>query len=315
MAVKTKEKMQGTIETIGKESNWKISNSELDTLLKFFPEGLIAIDLETTGLSPLVDRIIEIAAIKITPTESKLFETLINPGIKIPEETIVFHQISDEMVKYSPKLIDVLPSFHDFVGNLPIVAHNAKFDLGFVVMAFQKNNLTLSSSDIFCSCKLARYTHKNAANHKLKTLVTELSIPLVNHHQAVDDAFASLKIFIKSLELMDAIDLRPHGHLFNLQDFNKIPQQEFPEHLTSLIGLVSKAAVIEIKYNGGKLKNEFRPVKLTGLINSPEGSVLYARCLLTDIYKTFQLKKISEIRTPNAEQIQTWLKKHEKNNL
>lgn len=294
-------------------SEWNLSATELQTLLKFFPRGLIAIDLETTGLSPLVDKIIEIAALKITPNGAELFETLINPEISIPAETIIFHQITDEMIKDSPKLNEVLPKLYNFLEDLPIVAHNAKFDLGFIVMALKKNSLSLSASDIFCSCKLARHTHKSAKNHKLKTLVTELEIPLVNHHRALDDAFACLKVYIKSLEIVTDDNLRPHSYLFNLHDFNKIADEDFPEHLTPLINLVQKAAVLEIKYNGGKLKNEFRPVKLTGLINSPEGSVLYARCLLTDIYKTFQLKKIIELRTPTAEQIQNWLKKYEKN--
>jgi DNA polymerase III epsilon subunit family exonuclease len=275
---------------------------------------LIAIDLETTGLSPLVDQIIEIAAIKVTTAGLEIFTTLINPQIPIPEETIVFHQITDEMVKDAPKIIEVLPKLHLFLEDLPIVAHNAKFDLGFIVMALQKNTMNLSASDIFCSCKLSRHTHKNATNHKLKTLVTDLAIPLVNHHRALDDAFACLKVYIKSLALVTLENLKPHSYLFNLQDFNKIKPEEFPKHLQALINLVPKAAVIEIKYNGGKLKNQFRPVKLTGLINSPEGSVLYARCLLSNIYKTFQLKKIIELQMPSAEQIQNWLKKYEKNN-
>jgi len=161
--------MQGNIEIIDTESDWKLSDPELQTLLNFFPRGLIALDLETTGLSPLVDQIIEIAALKITPDGAFLFDTLINPGIPIPEETIVFHQINDEMVKNSPKILEILPSFHYFLEDLPIVAHNAKFDLGFIVMALQKNSMPLSGSDIFCSCKLARHTHKSAQNHKLKT--------------------------------------------------------------------------------------------------------------------------------------------------
>lgn len=300
--------MQGNIEL---NSEWKLSDTELQTLLKFFPHGLIALDLETTGLSPLVDQIIEIAAIKITPDGAQLFKTLINPLITIPAETIIFHQITDEMIKNSPKLIETLPDFHAFLGDLPIVAHNAKFDMGFIVMALQKNTIKLSASDIFCSCKLSRHTHKNTDNHKLKTLVTALNIPLVNHHRALDDAYACLKVFIKSLEIVKEENLRPQSYLFNLQDFKNINPEEMPEHLSPLIALVQKAAVIEIRYNGGKLKNQFRPVKLTGLINSPEGSVLYARCLLTNIYKTFQLKKIQELKMPNAEEIQTWLKKNE----
>ena len=301
-----KEKMHGNID---QNTEWKVSAEELEKVLEFFPNGLVAIDLETTGLSPLVDQIIEIAAIKINSQGLTIFHSLINPQIPIPVETIVFHQINDQMIQTAPKLNEILPELMVFLDNLPIGAHNAKFDLGFLVMALQKNAFELSTSDIFCSCKLARQTHKNSANHKLITLVNDLNIPLVNHHRATDDAYACLKVFIKSLEQLKSSDLRSHSFLFNLQDFKKLSTEEIPEHLTPLIQLVQKAAIVEIQYTGGKLKNQFRPVKLTGLINSPEGSVLYARCLLTDIYKIFHLKKIKDFKTPTAEQIQHWLKK------
>lgn len=311
-ALETKEKMQSNIDN---STEWKITQSELAKLLEFFPNGLVAIDLETTGLSPLVDKIIEIGAFKITPNGIEQFHSLINPEIIIPPETIIFHQITDEMIKDAPLLVNILPTLQYFLGDLPIVAHNAKFDLGFLVMGIQKNALPLSSSNIFCSCKLARHTHQESANHKLITLVEHLEIPLVNHHRATDDAYACLKVFIKSLEKINKIDqLQSHSYLFNLKDFKDIKDEEFPEHLLPLIQLVHKQAVVEIEYKGGKYKNQFRPVKLTGLINSPEGSVLYARCLLTDIYKIFHLKKINQFRTPTAEQIKTWLTKYEKPN-
>jgi DNA polymerase III epsilon subunit family exonuclease len=303
--------MQGNIDANGP---WNLSSQELETLFKFFPSGIIAVDLETTGLSPLIDQIIEIAAFKITPSGFELFETLINPEIPIPEHTIEFHKITDAMILNSPKLSEVLPKLNLFCKDLPLVAHNAKFDLGFLVMALQKNGHQLFHSDVYCSVKLARLTHKNSKNHKLKTLVDDLNIPLLNHHRAIDDAYACLKVFIKSLELLKEINEKNQAYLFNLKEFIDISKEEFPEHLRPLIQLVQKAAVIEIKYKGGKYKNQFRPVKLTGLINSPEGSVLYARCLVSDIYKTFQLKKITEIRMPQAKEIQEWLQKHEKHN-
>ena len=69
-----------------------ITPEEIASLLSLFPKGLVAVDLETTGLSPLVDKIIEIAAIKITPEgEVSTYHQLINPLIEIPEFTIQFH--------------------------------------------------------------------------------------------------------------------------------------------------------------------------------------------------------------------------------
>ncbi len=291
----------------------ELNNSERQTLLEYFPEGLIAIDLETTGLSPLVDRIIEIAAYKVTKEGESVFSTLINPEIPIPPHTTAIHNITDEMVLNSPVLIQVLSELKDFLGELPIVAHNAKFDLGFVVMGLLRSKIKPSNSSIYCSCKMSRITHKEVANHKLGTLVKELNIPLENHHRALDDAFASLKIFIKSLERLNNAnkheELKSHGFLFSLGEFDEFKCEELPTHLEELNKLVKEAAVIEIQYSGGTRKNEFRPIKVTSLLNTPDGNILYARCLLSDMYKSFKLNKITAIRHPEASQIQAWLLK------
>lgn len=295
----------------------ELSDSEQRILFEFFPEGLIAIDLETTGLSPMVDKIIEIAAFKVTKEEVNFYTTLINPEILIPPHTTVIHNITDEMVSNSPKLIEIIEELKEFLGELPIVAHNAKFDLGFIVMGLQKSNIKLPSSLIYCSCKMSRATHKEAKNHKLGTLVQELDIPLLNHHRALDDAYASLKIFIKALlKLKNENDLvkqkanlKAHGFLFSLDQFSELKIDQLPEHLEELNKLVKELAVIEIEYAGGNYKNQFRPIKLTSLLNTPDGNFLYARCLWSDIYKSFKLSKIKALRHPSAEKIQSWLTK------
>ena len=298
------------IERISNDTNgMDLTNAERQKLFEFFPEGLIAIDLETTGLSPLVDRIIEIAAFKVTPSGDSLFETLINPEIPIPPHTTAIHNITDNMVSDSPKLIEVLLELKQFLGELPIVAHNAKFDLGFIVMGLQREKIKLSSALIYCSCKLARITHKEVENHKLGTLVKELNIPLVNHHRALDDAYASLKIFVQGLARLKLDDLKSSAELFSLTDFDELKTEELPAHLLELNNLVKEAAVIEIQYTGGNHKNQFRPVKLTSLLNTPDGNILYARCLWSDMYKSFKLNKITALRHPEATQIQQWLLK------
>ena len=294
------------------ENIMDLTAAEKLILWEFFPEGIIAIDLETTGLSPLVDRIIEVGAMKITPTGTTVYQTLINPEILIPEHTIAIHNITDEMVKDSPLINDILPILKEFVSGLPIIAHNAKFDLGFIVMGMQKANHELLNNDIYCSCKLARQTHPEVINHKLSTLVKELNIPLVNHHRATDDAFACLKIFMSSLERIKtplSPMLKRYGHLFSLHDFEKIKMEDLPAHLSKLELYVKEAAVVEILYSGGNHKKDFRPVKLTSLLNTPDGNILFARCLLSDMQKSFKLSKVTDLRKPSAEDIQKWLKK------
>ena len=298
-------KTQGAIEM-------NLTSAEKQRLLEFFPRGIIAIDLETTGLSPLVDRIIEVAAMKITPEETVVFQTLINPEIPIPEHTIAIHKITDEMVKDAPVLNQVLHELKVFMEDLPMVAHNAKFDLGFVVMGMQRANHALAANEIYCSCKLARHTHMELPNHKLATLVKELNIPLENHHRATDDAFAALKVFMHSLERVRtplSPMLKRHGLLFSLNEFERMDTEDLPEKLKNLEKLVKEAAVVEILYTGGNHKNEWRPVKLTSLLNSPEGNILYARCLWSDMQKSFKLKKLADLRSPDASDIAKWLKK------
>lgn len=285
-----------------------LNQEDLAAIFRFFPRGIIALDLETTGLSPLVDRVIEIAAIKITPNENSLFQTLINPEIEIPSHTILIHQITDEMVKNAPRLYEVVGLLNDFIEDLPIIAHNAKFDLGFIVMGLLKNQKDLSNNPVYCSCKLARTTFQNAKNHKLKTLVDHLNIELENHHRAYDDALASLKIFIKSLKIIKPEYLDKAAKLFHLDEYGE-DKLELPNHLKSLEDLVKISAIVEIKYAGGTKKNEYRPVKLTSLLNTPDGNILYAKCLESDLYKSFKINKIKEMRTPKSEEIQKWLQK------
>lgn len=302
-----------------KEVSSQLDLEEKNILLRFFPQGIIALDLETTGLSPLTDRIIEFAAIKIIPEDQSIgvwsLTTFLNPEIPIPPRTTLIHGITDEMVLNAPTISSIKSDMLQFFSNLPIVAHNAKFDLGFIVNHFLKHQIPLPPQDIYCSCKLSRHTHSEFKNHKLSTLASNLNIPLLRHHRAYDDALASLKIFIHSLirinnnhgHMTTPHLLKRHGYIFNLTQFEKLSSEEFPHELDGLEKLTREGAVIEILYTGGSYKNAFRPVKLSGLLNTPDGNVLYAKCLLSHVQKSFKLNKIKEIRKPHAHEIQKWL--------
>jgi DNA polymerase III epsilon subunit family exonuclease len=286
-----------------------MSEEEKAILLKVFPQGVVAIDLETTGLSPLMDRIIELSAIKVTPSGIELFDELINPEIEIPENTIAIHKITNEMVQGKPTIQEVLPKYLPFADGLPIIAHNARFDLGFILFNMHQQDFKPTESRVFCSVKYTRAAIPDLKSYKLGNLCNELGIELVNHHRALDDAIACLRLFAKGLlNQQKSLDktMKQQGFLFNLEDFTKKNLFEIPHHLDGLKEAIEKEQLAEIKYRGGSMKGQFRPIRPVSLLPMPQGSVLYAHCLISDLYKSFALKKISDFNIINEDELIRW---------
>ena len=102
----------------------------------------VVFDLETTGFSPIRDKIIEIGAVKVENGKiTDKFSTFVNPGVPIPFEITRLTSITDQMVMDSPGIETVLPQFLEFVGDAVLVAHNASFDVGFIEQNMRYQNL------------------------------------------------------------------------------------------------------------------------------------------------------------------------------
>ncbi len=160
---------------------------------------LVAFDLETTGLDPKRDAIIEIGAIRFN--EQRIedeFSMLVNPGRSIPPFITQITGISDEMVRNAPKIHNVLAEFEAFVGDVPVIGHNVRFDLGFV----QKYNL-LTHNAAIDTYELAAVLLPSAGRYKLGALSNLLGIPLYNAHRALDDAKATQGIFARLYEIAE----------------------------------------------------------------------------------------------------------------
>ena len=96
--------------------------------------NFIAFDLETTGVKPSENMIVEVGAVLFDGDRAlKGFGTLVDPGIPIPPDASAVNGISDEMVRGKPRIADVLAEFAGFCGDLPVVAHNAPFDFKFLL--------------------------------------------------------------------------------------------------------------------------------------------------------------------------------------
>ncbi|MCO4793631.1 MAG: 3'-5' exonuclease [Bacteriovoracaceae bacterium] len=282
----------------------KFDKDLITILLEAFPEGVIGLDLETTGLSPLVDKIIEISAVKLTPGGISYFDQLIDPKCVIPQKTIDIHGIQNSMVEGHPKISEVLPSFFEFTDGLPLIAHNAQFDLGFLVFNIHQAGLKADNHQVYCSCKYARSSLKNRKSYKLSALASELGVNLENHHRALDDSIAGLEVFGHSLRERKMRDEKLNlgsCRIFQLSDFSSPENLELPKNIEPMIPHVAEQELVVMKYKGGTFKNKWRPIQPIALLPLPSGNILYAKCLISEMYKSFALSKIKEWRLPNSE--------------
>jgi DNA polymerase III subunit epsilon len=270
---------------------------EIKALLELFPQGIVAVDLETTGLSPLVDKIIEIAAVRISATgEVSTYHQLINPLIEVPEFTVQFHGLRNEDLISSPTIKKPLREFWEFVGRHPITAHNSTFDLGYLIKASHDHQIEFPPLDVYDSCRFARAVYKNKefkpTNFKLSTLSDYFNFTL-QHHVAIEDTYACLKIMARTLsENDDHKQALEKSFVFRLSNFDKNECFNFSTRLNGLKDLVQQKKLVTLDYRGGSAQGRIRPIRPIGLMPLPQGPVLFAECLLTGMNKSFLLKKI-----------------------
>ncbi|CAK0738445.1 DNA polymerase III subunit epsilon [Gammaproteobacteria bacterium] len=153
-------------------------------------ETLVIIDFETTGLSPgQGDRATEIAAIVLQDRcIVRRYQSLMNAGVRVPPFITEFTGITNEMVRRAPPAALVMNEVADFVGDLPIVAHNASFDQKFWEAELALIRRT-SKQPFACSMLAARRLYPDAPNHKLGTLATFARLPNIGKaHRAMVDA-------------------------------------------------------------------------------------------------------------------------------
>jgi ATP-dependent DNA helicase DinG len=155
-----------------------------------------AIDLETTGLDPQRDAIIEIGAVKFRGDEVlEEWSSLVDPGRSIPEAITDLTGISNSMVQGAPSLRDVLPRLSSFVRDLPVVGHNVSFDLSFLNRCHVlTDNLSLDTFE------LAGILVPHAGRYGLGALAKELGIDLPATHRALDDARVTCALFTRLYE-------------------------------------------------------------------------------------------------------------------
>lgn len=155
----------------------------------------IVLDFETTGFSPKENKIIEIGAIKVINNKTvKSFSTLINPKVDIPPYISSKIKITDLMVKDMPVIETVFPHFIKFLGNYPLVIHNAKFDMGFLIENACNLNFNIENS-AFDTVYGTKALFPKLKKYNLKFLCEYFEIENKNAHRAMSDASATYFLY------------------------------------------------------------------------------------------------------------------------
>ncbi|MCD7835395.1 MAG: PolC-type DNA polymerase III [Lachnospiraceae bacterium] len=166
-------------------------------------DEFVVFDIETTGFSPVKNRIIEIGAVRVSGgVIADSFSAFVNPEVPVPYEIEKLTGINDDMLMSAETIDIVLPRFMEFCDGCVLVAHNASFDMSFIIENCRRLDC-LQDFTYVDTVPIARMLLPNQSRHTLDAVAKTLGISLENHHRAVDDAGCTAEIFVRFIRLLE----------------------------------------------------------------------------------------------------------------
>jgi DNA polymerase III epsilon subunit family exonuclease len=269
--------------------------------------NFVALDLETTGIAPAYDHIIEIGAARFqmradgTTVAGPCFEQLVRPDRNIPNEICALTGIDNDMVKDAPPLDEVWPAFLSFLQAIPrsvIIAHNVRADLGFLVMAGETLNQPWPDVPAYCTFRIAREVLNEVPNYRLGSLVDWLNVGNedATFHRALADALHTRNLLAACVKRTEVT------HLEALRGGRPIPRPnpiEFevtvPSALKPLEDAIQARTPMRFAYRGGSKGKELRPVTPLGFYQEEEVLYLRGHCHIDDSIKSFRCDRIRRL--------------------
>ena len=186
------------------DSSISITKREKGKSLLSFPDSFVVLDLETTGLNPQWDSIIEIGLIKIEKgQEINRFESLVNPGFNIDPFITELTGITNKMLKKAPEFEDIEEKILDFIGQNIIVGHNVNFDINFLYDTLFEHKRIKLQNNFVDTMRLSRRLLPELEHHRLQDLASYYHLT-DNFHRAIGDCNVTLAILSKLKQI--AID-------------------------------------------------------------------------------------------------------------
>ena len=248
----------------------------------------VVFDLETTGLSAINNKIIEIGAVKIENGKiTDKFSTFVNPNEPIPYKIEALTSINDTMVMNAPDIEHVMPQFLEFCEGSVMVAHNADFDMSFIIRNCERMDIPRDFTYID-TVNLSRILLPHLNNFKLDTVAKALNCSLLHHHRAVDDAACTADIYVKLLDILrtqgitDLDKLNELG-MSNAETIMKLPTRHAIILATGETGRINLYKLISnsnIKYF-----HRFPRIPKSDFLAHREGLLIGSACEAGELYQ------------------------------
>lgn len=268
---------------------------------KLLDNTYVVFDLETTGFNAGgEDSIIEIGAVKILNGEIiDRYDQLVDPGKQISQRITDVTSITNEMLVGKPNEETAIKEFKEWIADLPMVAHNAKFDVSFVEMAYEKYNLGEFKNTVIDTLELSRTMDNNYARHSLSALVKRYNVAFdeEHHHRADYDAEGTALVYHKMMNKLVSRNIEKISELDNLVSKDEIHKYGQASH----INILAK--------NKKGLKNLFKIISLantTYLYKTPrilrseierlrEGLLVGSGCYQSEVFVQARSKSDEEL--------------------
>lgn len=278
----------------GAEMN--IVNDDVDFIFNpkeydLLDQTYVVFDTETTGFYAGSDQMIEIGAVKIKNGEIlDRFDELIDPHRPIPKKITELTFITDEMLSGKDNEENVTKRFLDWCEDLPMVAHNAKFDISFMKAACKKYQLPDFNYTVLDTMGIARMLYPDWPNHKLSTLTKKLDVPWDEdkHHRADYDAEGTAIGFYKMCKTLSDRKVETTIKLLNEVDVEKLVKFSFPFHATMIAkdreGLKNLFKIISIANTKYLYKNEQPKIPRREIEKLRTGLLIGSGCINGEIF-------------------------------
>ncbi len=272
--------------------------------------SFVAIDLETTGLVPGFDAITEIGAARFSlrsdgaVVPGEIFDELVNPERQISAKVFEITGINDEMVEKARTIAEVIPDLLAFLQEEPhtvLLAHNARFDIGFLAAAIRELERVDTLPPAVCTVAMAKRNLPAAPRYALESLISwigaEKIVPVESvHHRALPDALHARNLFAHCVKETGFTTLEELGaKRAVISDAATEAVIELPEHMVSLETAIDHGLDVALNYRGGSKGRSRRPVRPLALFMQNATLYLRATCLVDLQDKSFRADRIRAV--------------------
>ncbi len=260
----------------------------------------IAFDIETTGLTPVVDKIVEIGAVRFRAGEVlATFQELVDPKMPISFGASSVNGIMDDMVQGKPAIEEVLRRFIDFLGQDIPVAHHAPFDVGFLSYDISRLNLSVPDKPVLNTCVIPKRLFLHAGSYSLENLAGFFGIKSETFHRALADAIVCMEVLNRCVAEMGGREqvslaeiLAMNGPSVSLCTGGIILDESYQPQQAAL----ENGDALEITYRDARGALSARTITPLSLGVFRGAVMVEAFCHLRKGKRNFRLDRIVEIR-------------------